>query len=225
MEQFALSMNELDVGVIFALGLGALIGLAIGFVRSGLFVLSWLGAAMATLFGFPYVKTTARSVVENEFFADLTGGAVIFVVTLVILFLFSSLIGGWVRGSRLNALDRSLGMVCGLGVTALIIAVAYIAVEKTWAPKEQPPWLLEARAIPLIRSGAYMLNNALPKELRLLNETAIDDAKAKTNEILEKKRLLERLVQPEFEKSDLPDREGYNKKERGGIDRLLQGNK
>ena len=225
MEQFALSMNELDVGVIFALGLGALIGLAIGFVRGGLFILSWLGAAMATLFGFRYVRTTARQLVENEFFADLTGGVAIFVVTLVILFLFSSMIGGWVRGSRLNALDRSLGMVCGLGTTALIVAVAYIAVEKTWPPKEQPEWLLEARSIPLIRKGAYILNDALPKELRLLNEEAIKDAKKKTNEFLEKKRLLERLVQPEPEKSDIPDREGYDKKERRGIDRLLQGNK
>lgn len=222
MDQFAMSMNELDVGIIFALGLGALIGLAVGFVRGGLFILSWLGAAMATLFGFTFVRPTARQLIESEFFADLAGGMAIFVTTLVVLFLLSSIVGGWVRGSRLNALDRSLGMICGLATTTLIIAVAYIAVEKTWPAEDQPPWLLEARSIPLIRDGAHMLNNALPEELRLLNEEALDEAKAKTKEYQEKKRLLESLIQPQAEKSDIPDREGYDKKDRRGIDRLFQ---
>ena len=40
-----LPINGLDIGVIAVLFVGALIGLAVGFVRGGLFVLSWLGAS------------------------------------------------------------------------------------------------------------------------------------------------------------------------------------
>ena len=224
MENVPASMNGLDIGIIVGLGLGALIGLGIGFVRGGLFILSWLGAATATIFGFAHVRPYARQQIESEFFADLAGGAAIFIVTLIILFLLSSIIGGWVRKSRLNALDRSLGMLGGLATTALIIAVAYVAIEKSFPPKEQPPWLREARSIPLIRTGSRILNDVLPEEFRLITEEAIDDATTKSKDVLEKKRLLERLVQPEKDKSDVSDRQGYDKKERREIDRLLQGN-
>ena len=40
-----LPINGLDIGVVAVLFVGALVGLAVGFVRGGLFVLSWLGAA------------------------------------------------------------------------------------------------------------------------------------------------------------------------------------
>ena len=95
-----LPINILDIGVIVLLVLGAIIGLALGFVRGGLFVLSWLGSAIVTIFAFPVIRPYARQYIENEFFADLAGGVLVFIATLVVLFLLSSVIGGWVRNSR-----------------------------------------------------------------------------------------------------------------------------
>ena len=62
-----LPINILDIGVIVLLVLGAIIGLALGFVRGGLFVLSWLGSAIVTIFAFPVIRPYARQYIENEF--------------------------------------------------------------------------------------------------------------------------------------------------------------
>jgi membrane protein required for colicin V production len=133
--------NGFDIAVALTLFLGALIGLAVGFVRGGLFVMSWLGAAFVTLIGFTTIRPYARSYIENQMFADIAGGAALFVGTLIILFLISSVLGGWVRASRLNALDRSLGMVAGLATAALAIAIGYMGAEYVWAkPEDQPKW-------------------------------------------------------------------------------------
>ena len=131
-------MNILDIGVIAMFALGALFGLLLGFVRGGLFILSWLGAGIATIFGFSYAQPYGRRFIENEFFADLAAGGAVFLVTLIVLFLLSSFIGGWVRRSRLNALDRSLGMLAGLATAALLITGGYVIAENMWKDSQIP---------------------------------------------------------------------------------------
>ncbi|MBT3549979.1 MAG: CvpA family protein [Rhodospirillaceae bacterium] len=212
-----LPINGLDIGVIAVLFVGALIGLAVGFVRGGLFVLSWLGAAIATIFAFPLARPYARQYIDNELFADLAGGAILFAVTLVILFLVSSLLGGWVRNSRLNALDRSLGMVSGLATMALILAVAYIAMEQVWPPSKQPGWVRDARSIPLIKSAALSLNEILPDEFKLMGKAAVDDVSDKARDL----QRFQKLVRPASEGETSNQAPGYDKRARRALDRII----
>ena len=220
----AITNNGFDIAVALALFLGALIGLAVGFVRGGLFVLSWLGAVAATVFGFSAVRPYARAHIENPMFADLAGGGALFIGALVVLFLVSSVLGGWVRDSRLNALDRSLGMVAGLGTVALALAVAYMGAEQVWTPEQQPKWMKEARSVPLIRTSAYMLNDVLPADFKLIQRTNAQRAAQESRDLLERKRAFDRLIQPSSKDTDTQDRGGYDRKERKGIEQLYERN-
>tara|TARA_B100000315_G_scaffold249408_1_gene280575 strand:+ start:4678 stop:5346 length:669 start_codon:yes stop_codon:yes gene_type:complete len=215
-----LPMNILDIGVIVVLILGAIIGLALGFVRGGLFVLSWLGSAVVTIFVFPHLRPYARQYIEHEFFADLAAGIAVFIATLIVLFLVSSVVGGWVRNSRLNALDRSLGMLAGIATAALLIAGSYIIAENIWPPEKQPSWIKDAKSLPLIRTGARSLNKLLPEDFKVMGAEAADNVSAKTRELIEKEAY-EKLVRPTNRNSSVPDRSGYDKKERRGIENLL----
>ncbi|MCZ6454133.1 MAG: CvpA family protein, partial [Alphaproteobacteria bacterium] len=60
----ALSISPFDLAVIGVLILGALTGLVTGFVRGGLFVLSWAGAGAVTVFGFSTASPYARQYIE-----------------------------------------------------------------------------------------------------------------------------------------------------------------
>lgn len=213
-----LPINGFDIGIIAVLFVGALIGLAVGFVRGGLFVISWLGAAIVTIFAFPTARPYARQFIDNELFADLAGGAALFIVTLVVLFLISSVLGGWVRNSRLNALDRSLGMVSGLATMALILAVAYIALEQVWPPSKQPGWVREARSIPLIKSAAQSLNSILPDEFKLKGKNAANDASEKARDL----KRFQNLVRPANGAATGPEQPGYEKRARRDLDRIIQ---
>ena len=213
-------MNIVDIGVIILLAVGSLIGLILGFVRGGLFIVSWLGAAIATFMLFPYLKPYSRQYIEHDFFADVTAGLVIFIITLIILFLISSIIGGWVRNSRLNALDRSLGMLTGIIISGVIMAGSYILIEKIWPPNKQPIWMVKARVLPLIRSGAEVLNRLLPKNFQSNATNLMQSKTARTRKLIEKKAY-ERLLRPNNKETNIRDRSGYDKKERRGIENLL----
>ncbi len=219
----SLPVNIFDICVILMLLVGALIGLTLGFVRGGLFVMSWIGAALATLYGFTPAQPIARKYIESEFFADLTTGVAIFLVSLVILFLISSMIGGWVRNSRLNALDRSLGLLAGLLTGALIIVAAYAVAESTWTPEEHPKWVQEAKSLPLIQTGTVILRAVTPKNLQIFGTSSARTASRKVKDAMELKQTYDSLLKPDGTDSQRADRPGYDSKERRALDRTIQG--
>ena len=218
MENFPI--NILDIGVIVLVILGAITGLILGFVRSGLFIISWLGSAIITFISFPYVKPFARQYIERDFFADITAGFVVFIISLIILFLLSSVVGSWVRNSRLNALDRSLGMLAGIITTSILLAGSYIVAEKIWPSKKKPDWLVTAKVLPLIRNGAQALNKLIPENFQSEATKVIGAETSKTRKLIEREAY-DRLIRPTNKKSNVQDRSGYDRKERRGIENLL----
>ena len=213
-------MNILDVGVFLFLIFSAVTGLILGFVRGGLFVISWLGSAAIAFVIFPYVKPYTRQYIEHDFFADITAGLGIFIITLIFLFLLSSIIGGWVRKSRLNALDRSLGMLAGIATSIILLTCSYILAEKIWPPPKQPPWMVKAKVLPLIRMSAEELNTLLPNNFEPEAREILGAKTSKARELIEKEAY-DRLINPSSKNSNNQDRDGYDKKERRGIENLL----
>ncbi len=163
-------LTYFDFGVGGFVLLSALLGFAVGFVKGGLFLTSWMGAVLVTLYTYAEVRPLARDMVENELVADLGSVAAIFLVTLVALYILSALIGGWVRRSRLNALDRSLGFLGGIAVAAAVVSAAYIPLTLLWRD-EPPQWIREARLRPFVAAGAAIIRKLAPEDL-------IDDTSA-----------------------------------------------
>lgn len=155
--------------------------------------------------------------------ADLATGVAIFLAALILLFLISSVIGGWVRGSRLNALDRSLGMLAGLVVAAISLSGSYIIAESIWPEDKQPPWLQEAKSTPLMRQGAEILISVVPREIALLGRKTKETATDKTKTIIkeEQERAVRRLMGIPDDKTAEPQRPGYDKKERRELERVI----
>ena len=215
----SLPVNALDLGVLVAFVLAALMGLALGFVKLGLFVLSWLGAILATFYGFPIAKPYARDFIETPWIADVTAGATLLLATLTILFVISSVIGSWVRNSRLNALDRSLGMVAGLGTAALLVSLAYVFVEMAQPVSEQPPWLRSARSIPVIEAGARLLRSLIPDDDD--PAAAATDARKKAQRMLDNEKAMRQMLsaRPKGRDSGAPG--GYGPHERRDMERLI----
>lgn len=218
----ALGISIFDLAVIGLLLLGALTGLVTGFVRGGLFVLSWAGAAAVTLYGFERVSPYARQHIETPWMADLAGGAVLFVSALVILHLISQLLSRWVRSSRLNALDRSFGLLAGLVTAALAIAVGYLFLSDIWA-EEPPEWLEGARTRPLVETAALLVRDVLPENVVGTAGAHLERVRDRANQLESARQALERLSQPP--KTPAPaGQPGYNERERQDLDRLIERN-
>jgi membrane protein required for colicin V production len=178
---------------------------------------------LATLYGFSYVRPIARGWIDSALFADIAGGAALFVISLIILTLIGHAIAERVRHSSFGALDRSLGMVTGLALGAVVVCAGFSVMvrltELPSDPAERPDWIRTAKSAPVVEWGAAQLIALLPEEWR--GEEALGarrhhgSARATESDV-------ERLAVPRAEVRAAPRKTGYSRIERKEMDRLMR---
>ena len=214
-------IHGLDVAVAALLFVSAAFAYFRGFVHEVLSITGWIGAAAASVYGFPYARPFFRQAIANPLFADIAAGAVLFLVALVVLSLLARMISRRVKDSALGALDRALGFLFGLARGALIAVLAFLVYILAVPPKERPEWVLKARTTPLMGAGAHILVALLPpataERLGIREGGAPGpDSRTPTPEPTARD-----LLQPRPQAPERPAPEGYSEKERQDMQRLI----
>jgi membrane protein required for colicin V production len=162
-----------DLVVVGIIALSALVAFLRGFVREVLTICVWVGALFATLYAFPYLRPYMRDLIANPPFADAAAAIAAFVTAMVVLSLVSHYIAKLVRGSALNAIDRSLGLAFGVLRGAVLVCLGYLLIMWSMGPPAAasrapssassagetglPAWVRDARTRPLVAAGAEHL--------------------------------------------------------------------
>ena len=213
-------MSIADLAVIGIILLAGLTAFSQGFVRVVLALLGWIGAAFATLYGFRYVQPYAQKWISVGFLADAAAASSIFLITLIVLTIFSHAIGRRVRDSGLSALDRSVGLVFGFSLGAVLVSLAYLgvawAIDLPDATDKQPQWIREAKSRPLVKWGAENLQRLAPAEWAGRPRQSLSGPE-------QSRRRFEKLIEPEAKSSKRGRKQGYSDQERKEMDRLIRG--
>ncbi|MBC7136294.1 MAG: CvpA family protein, partial [Oceanibaculum nanhaiense] len=149
-----LPVNATDILVFAILLVSGLLAFFRGFVREVLSVGAWVGAAFSTLYGFQHVRPYARDLIGIDMVADIAAGVGLFIIALIILSVVSNMLAGLVKGSALNAVDRSLGFLFGLLRGAVLVCLAFLVLDWAVAEQERPNWITNAKTMPLVERGA-----------------------------------------------------------------------
>ncbi len=215
-----------DIAIVAVLVVSGLLAYFRGFVREVLSVGGWIGAALAALYGFPVLRPYAREWIKPDIFADIATGAGLFFATLVILSLISHVIARSVRDSAVGSLDRSLGFVFGVLRGAVLICLVYIGALWFWTEEQLPDFVTEARAMPLVRSGADFLLALVPEDARRKTDDIGRSSRRKMEEAIRTERILRDLIKPHpRETGEKPTASpGYAPQERREMQRLIESN-
>ena len=82
---------------------------------------------------------------------------------------------------------------------------------------DQPGWLRSARTMPLIESGADQLRTLIPEEAGVSTDTAV----TKANKLIESQKVIEGLISPEPKTNKTETLDGYGRKIRNEMERLI----
>ena len=215
-----LPITVLDIAVLAVLLVSGVAAFLRGFVHELLAIGAWVGAALATLYGFGAVQPYARDLVAIPLLADIGAGMVLFLLVLVVLSVLTRLLAARVRGSTLGALDRSLGLAFGVARGAVILALGWLVLA--WAlpqPEDRPAWVQEAKSRRLVESGAGLLARLAPKGLRVSVAPAqAGDGATGTSSGPD----FESLSEPRPEGDDPAPQSGYADDSRLQMDRLIE---
>jgi len=210
-------VNITDIVVIVVLLISAFLAYTRGLVHEILSVAGWVGGGLITIYVFPIAQPYVRELISIKLAADLATGIIVFVISLIILSILSNAISKRVQSSTLNALDRSLGFLFGLTRGGILICILYMAIKWMMPIVDQPGWLRSARTMPLIESGADQLRTLIPEEAGVSDDTAV----TKANKLIESQKVIEGLISPEPKTSKTETLDGYGRKIRNEMERLI----
>lgn len=117
--------------------ISAILAYARGFIREVMSIVGWIAAAfIAFIFAPKAVPLISEAPYLGEFIGDsrelgiLAAFAIVFVVALVVVSLFTPLFSSVVQRSALGGLDAGLGFLFGVARGVLLVIVALIAYER-----------------------------------------------------------------------------------------------
>jgi membrane protein required for colicin V production len=206
-------MNTADIAVAVIIVVCGIIALRLGLVRVVLGLAGWVGAGLATIYGYSYAQPYAREFIGNELIADIAAGAGIFVVTMLVLTFISHAIAGGVRDSAFGMLDRTFGFLVGLAIGSVIVSGGYIFSQQVFEMDDNASFYQGAKTLPLLKRGANILASAAPAQWGLKQQKPSGASPDNT---------FRSLLSPKSEGAGTERKPGYKPQERQEMDRLIR---
>lgn len=214
--------NILDIVLIVVVLLSGLLALLRGFVHEVLSFGAWVGAALVSLYAFPYLQPHMRSLISVHVVADIVSGVALFLLALVVFSLIARTIARRVQESSLSALDRTLGLVFGLVRGAVLVSLAWLIFAWLVPEQQRPNWVQEARAVPMLKQGADILRSLVPESFL----ESVGDAARQGLGTLEGTAPavpdFEESIQPQPKGSSDGEEPAYNEGERQELDKTIE---
>ncbi|HZT88087.1 MAG TPA: CvpA family protein [Stellaceae bacterium] len=184
-------MNPLDLGVIAFIALSALFAFARGLVREALSIVAWVGAALATLYGYPYVYAFFDPLVHNSLLTQVIAIGGTFIGSLIVLTMLTGLVARMVRIGPLAPIDRTLGFIFGLVRGAALVSLAYLLLDTFVQQDQRPAWLRDAKSGPYLAQGADMLRAFLPETMKVKNPNGAEETAPRPDPATEARRAMQ----------------------------------
>jgi membrane protein required for colicin V production len=221
-------MNALDLIVIAGIALSALFAFARGFVREALSIGAWVGAGLIMVWGLGPARPIAQKFISSPMLADLAAGAVLFIGSLIVLSILTSMISRRVQQSALSAVDRALGLLFGIARGVVLACLGFLALSWAIQEKDWPAWVRESRTRPVLMSGGEYLKSLLPASARERGAQTAIQAQQGLDQARQAEQLMRALATPTpaatqaAKPGSAAPSAGYKPQERKEMDRLFQ---
>jgi membrane protein required for colicin V production len=199
-------VTQFDLIVAALLLISAAVGFARGATREIVALIALVAAAAFAMYGLPVFSPMVRHIVHPGWLAAVATLVLVFLVTYILLRLVGGALARQIQQSNfVGTLDRSIGLVIGL-VRGLIVLGALNLMFNAATPKDlRPHWIVGATTWPLAQNMGRLLTALAPQGLDVADrlkpafDRAVDDALG-----------------------DRPVTEGYDARQRGELDDLVE---
>ena len=199
-------MTQFDLIVLVLLAVSAAVGFVRGAIREIAAMLALVVAALLTMVCLPVSAPAARHLIHTPWLAATLALAVVFAAAYVVLRLFGAGIARSVQRTHVvGGVDRIAGLAIGLGRGLVVLGGLYLMFNAATPQDLRPRWITGSATWPVAARMGRLLTDLAPKGLGLAGR-----------------------LKPAFEQAvkagsgDRRGREGYDARERGGIDDLVE---
>jgi len=201
-------------GFDIVVGLILLVSAGVGFYRGGtremVMALSLLLAAVVALFGLRWSGPIGRNLIDPDWLGTVTAGLIVFVALYGLLRITGAGLVSRIRNTQvLGMLDRFVGLGFGLIRALVVLGAFHLVFHAATPPDRLPRWMTGAAFYPLTAAAADALKAFAPKGQDMADKLkpALDDAVRDSSKTAG---------------GDSGGAQGYDPRERGGLDDLVE---
>lgn len=218
-----LPFTIVDIVVVGAILLFGLLSAFWGFVGLVTGIGAWVGAALITVSAYEPISDISRQHIEETWLADMAAGGGLFVGSLIILMILSTIISNRVEDSSLGSINRALGLISGLvlgyGFSAVLLLAGIWLMEEENLPRS----VKDGRAYGIVRVGSMAILEQAPKGLQERIEDALEQGRVAVDEASRVKRFIDAVEQPKPSgDGGSGDDTGYSNKDREQFEQKLE---
>lgn len=159
-------MTQFDFLVLGLLGISAAVGFARGAVREVFALTALVVAAGLAILGLPVFAPMVRDVVQPGWLGTAAALVLVFVVAFVALRLIGAGVARQVQNTQmLGFLDRSLGLLIGLGRGLIVLGALYLMFNAATPEDLRPRWMTGAQTWPIASNMGRLLESLAPQGL------------------------------------------------------------
>jgi membrane protein required for colicin V production len=155
-------LDLLLLGVMLISGLLAMIR---GFMREILSITAWAAAAVATVLLYGRLLPIAKQNISSDILANVAVVGGVFLITLLVVSVFTIRISDMILDSRIGALDRTLGFLFGLARGLIIVVVAFLFFSWLVPTSKQPDGVRNAKSRVVLQGTGEWLQALLPQDM------------------------------------------------------------
>ncbi|MDB5424687.1 MAG: hypothetical protein JWQ29_2103 [Phenylobacterium sp.] len=199
-------VTQFDFLVAALLLISAAVGFGRGAVREIAALLALVVAAAFAVFGLPLFAPIMRHVVHPDWLATAATLISVFILTYILLrFVGGALARQVQQTSFIGALDRSIGLAIGLARGLIVLGALNLMFNAATPTDLKPHWITGATTWPLAQEMGRVLTALAPKGLDIAGR-----------------------LKPAFDRAvgdalgDRPVTDGYDARQRGEIDDLVE---
>ena len=154
----------LDIVLIVVMLISGLLAMVRGFMREVLSIAAWVLAAGATVYSYAKLLPYAKQYFNNDVVATVVVVGGVFLLTLLVVSIFTVRLSDMVLDSRVGALDRTLGFLFGLARGLVIVVVAFLFFNWLVPDRSQPEWVKNAKSLVVLKNTGDKLMSMLPED-------------------------------------------------------------
>jgi len=159
-------VSQFDFLVFALLGVSAAVGFFRGAVREIFALMALVVAAGLAVLGLPVFGPPVREVVQPDWLGTIAAIVLVFVIAFIALRLIGAGLAQRVQKTQMvGFLDRSLGLLIGLGRGLIVLGALYLMFNAATPEDLRPRWITEARTWPLASNMGRLLDELAPKGL------------------------------------------------------------
>ncbi|MGH1404773.1 MAG: CvpA family protein [Alphaproteobacteria bacterium] len=237
-----------DIFVAAVVFISALVAFLRGFIREVLTILGIVGASVASFVSGPLLIPLMRGwlgVVEGEeeatekfmglipypFLADALAYGTIFILVMIILSVLSHFLAEFAKNLGLGALDRTLGVIFGLGRAVIVLGLIYLPFFYLAGDSNKKEWFGNSKTHVYLEASSGWISGFLPKGA----EEAVEDGAKTAEQAFDARKKFEEMgvldrdeeeaTEQDSDKSDAaPTDKGYDNNFREQMNNLIEEN-